>query len=704
MVDTDSYNMNYTEYYAKYRDNIVSTTPDLIASHKENLARQYNKHVSTKELVNAFHAPAKQGNSEYQYYLARIYFSGVGGIPKNLNEASKWYRRAAQNKHRQAQYDLGLAYIFGWFDEPPSIDRAIKVFEESAKRKSSENNWKGNIDAQFTLATLYRDGIGVDKDWKKALYWFEQSASHEFSELNDDLDKNGLITAQYNLAESYWTGKFTPIDYSKSLMWFKKIADANDFAGFLHIGVSYLEGLEGVQDNLKAIENFEKSLDLALDAGKPLPIESFLFLINTLWETDDPRFNNYIEVLIKFASSDVAFAQLILSAAYAKGRGVPVDFEESNRWLTVFLQGHHKIDDSLSMKSYSGLGQYDSLKSFYQKLMKNILRNTLTDIEKANKNLKAALNSKEKLLRNFTHMLGNTLFPDVVYRIAEKLKQNPEFKQDALTLYDAYHAEVSIHHQSDLLRVRYTTTDSNKFIELVQTGCLRADSTESGKTVLEVVNYALERMTARFLNERYAKLKDARQAILANHTLDLESLRYDFEEHVILDENSATENLAIEWVQQNLMPISLTDASETWKKIRFKSNEHTEALFYSYFNELFLNAFKYADYAQGLSIRFFDKEIDGKTYLCSEWENKPRENILSGSQIGLESLREDLMQLNDAESADKTVDIESTLGAFKVTLAFVRGLLFYDPAEEDDAEIEKRFRRQQQEKELRKAA
>jgi len=50
----------------------------------------------------------------------------------------------------------------------------------------------GTPEAQITIASLYKNGIGVLKDIEKAMYWYTKAA------------EAGLVEAQYLLGELYY--------------------------------------------------------------------------------------------------------------------------------------------------------------------------------------------------------------------------------------------------------------------------------------------------------------------------------------------------------------------------------------------------------------------------------------------------------------------------------------------------------------------
>jgi len=94
---------------------------------------------------------AEQGNSESQNKLGEFYDYGWG-VPRNDEEAVKWYRLAAEQRHVPAQSNLGWMYKMGrgvkmenirahmWFDIAASLgdkDNAAKFRDEVARYMTS---------------------------------------------------------------------------------------------------------------------------------------------------------------------------------------------------------------------------------------------------------------------------------------------------------------------------------------------------------------------------------------------------------------------------------------------------------------------------------------------------------------------------------------------------------------------------------------
>ncbi len=55
---------------------------------------------------------AQQGEASAQWQLGIMYYGGLG-VPKDYQEAVKWFRKAADQGFDDAQYNLGVMYAHG---------------------------------------------------------------------------------------------------------------------------------------------------------------------------------------------------------------------------------------------------------------------------------------------------------------------------------------------------------------------------------------------------------------------------------------------------------------------------------------------------------------------------------------------------------------------------------------------------------------
>ncbi|CAN7212560.1 peptidoglycan-binding protein [Caulobacter sp. LjRoot300] len=106
---------------------------------------------------------ANLGLPRAQFYLAKMYEVGEGGVKKNLVEARRWTERAATAGEARAMHNLALYYYKGEGGERNSTKAA------SWFRKASD---LGLVDSQFNLAQLYEGGWGVSQNPTEAYKWY----------------------------------------------------------------------------------------------------------------------------------------------------------------------------------------------------------------------------------------------------------------------------------------------------------------------------------------------------------------------------------------------------------------------------------------------------------------------------------------------------------------------------------------------------
>lgn len=87
----------------------------------------------------------EQGHIEAQYTLGKSYFKGEG-VTKDNAEAAKWYRKAAEQGHTDAQDWMGYCYYYGE-GVPKDYAEAVKWYRKAAEQ--------GQPKSQFNLGYCY---------------------------------------------------------------------------------------------------------------------------------------------------------------------------------------------------------------------------------------------------------------------------------------------------------------------------------------------------------------------------------------------------------------------------------------------------------------------------------------------------------------------------------------------------------------------
>ena len=84
------------------------------------------------EAAKWFRKAAEQGHAGAQYNLGLCYANGEG-VPQNYAEAAKWWRKAAEQDVAEAQYNLGGCYENGQ-GVPQNYAEAVKLYRKSAQQ------------------------------------------------------------------------------------------------------------------------------------------------------------------------------------------------------------------------------------------------------------------------------------------------------------------------------------------------------------------------------------------------------------------------------------------------------------------------------------------------------------------------------------------------------------------------------------------
>ncbi len=109
-------------------------------------------------------------------------------------------------------------------------DAGIQQVDIGAMQKKAA---AGDAFAQLNLGAAYDNGLGVERDIKKALQWYQMAA------------EQGLAEAQYNLAHLLVTEELSEVAAAE---WMRKAAEQGMVDAEYLMGVIYAEGI-GVEMN-----------------------------------------------------------------------------------------------------------------------------------------------------------------------------------------------------------------------------------------------------------------------------------------------------------------------------------------------------------------------------------------------------------------------------------------------------------------------
>ena len=142
---------------------------------------------------------AREGVAKAQNQLGVLYEKGLG-VQKSQKQSVNWYRRAAEQGHPAALFNMGRMCCLG---PSPDYKTAFAWYLKSADQ--------GNAEAQFQLGKMCEQGQGISSpDHLKAFNWYQEAA------------QKGNPKAQYALGVLYKTGLGVEKNNENASRWFHR--------------------------------------------------------------------------------------------------------------------------------------------------------------------------------------------------------------------------------------------------------------------------------------------------------------------------------------------------------------------------------------------------------------------------------------------------------------------------------------------------
>jgi len=172
-----------------------------------------------------------------------------------------WLPLVEKDKMGGTAFNLGILYENGW-GIPKNYNEAFKYYKISAER--------GFMLAFNNLATFYRNGFGVEKNLNSAVYWYEQGVEKgdktAFNNLIQLANENHPVALDH-VGALYLNGRFVPKNYQEAFKYYSRAAKQNVSSSQMQLAFLYATGQGVKADVVKAyvwwnvvlgINDFEK--------------------------------------------------------------------------------------------------------------------------------------------------------------------------------------------------------------------------------------------------------------------------------------------------------------------------------------------------------------------------------------------------------------------------------------------------------------
>lgn len=298
--------------------------------------------------LNWLEKSAFKGNVFAQFLLGSLYEYGfmdeVGRniIPKDIQYAEKMYSFSALNGYGIAQLNLADLYLSRLLTQKNNHQLIYELYENAAKQrvkaaafplacyyaetvKEKEiQQWafsvinyeanKGNILAAFMLGVMYDRGLGVDKNKKEAIHWYQKA-----------VEKN-ISVAQFVLGTYYYLGEGVFKNQEKGIQLLTQAAKKDLPYANYNLAVFKYKQNENSEAFLrflqKASEQHYNKASLVLADYYLLHLNSYEYL------------KEAVEIYQKMAKRKNALAQLKLGYMYEHGIYFDKNFKIAESWYS----------------------------------------------------------------------------------------------------------------------------------------------------------------------------------------------------------------------------------------------------------------------------------------------------------------------------------------------------------------------------------
>jgi uncharacterized protein len=150
----------------------------------------------------------------------------------------QFYRTANEARDPEVMYSTGLLFDRGE-SVPRDYQEALRWYVLAAEA--------GQPDAMNNLGRMYALGHGVSQDLREAMKWWIKAAD------------SGSIAALSNIATMYYTGAGVRQSYPEAAKWFHLASNRGDADAMNTLALMYAQGLGVTRNSRTAVELFEQS-------------------------------------------------------------------------------------------------------------------------------------------------------------------------------------------------------------------------------------------------------------------------------------------------------------------------------------------------------------------------------------------------------------------------------------------------------------
>lgn len=258
---------------------------------------------------------ASQGLVEAQVRVAKQYLDG-DGVPKNEEEAEKWFRQAAESGDAESTFKIAEITA-----AKVKADKSTNGLEEVIRwtRKAAD---LGHAEAQLQMgyAALGHDVPNVPHDLSAAANWWKKAA------------ENGNTEAKNFISENFHRSQPSgPYMDQEKVMLYIKATELEDMDAAWRLGRAYADGSSPFKkSNSEAVKWLSKAAEKGHVVAQCNLADAYLS-----GEGVEKNPAMAFELFQKAANRGHNYAQIRMAGLYKDGVGCETDLTEALKWATI---------------------------------------------------------------------------------------------------------------------------------------------------------------------------------------------------------------------------------------------------------------------------------------------------------------------------------------------------------------------------------
>ncbi|KAG7389757.1 hypothetical protein PHYPSEUDO_009677 [Phytophthora pseudosyringae] len=267
-----------------------------------------------------FTQAAQQGHRNAQYELGIFHEYGRGGCEPNDSEAVTWYSKAADQGHAGAESSLGRLFLVGT-QLPQDVAKAVHFLQRAAAKSDSS--------AQTRLGLLYTTGNGVKQDMERGMAFLQSVRS---SKLTDNIHHISPLLINFMIPTVQAAGAGSSVAMTRlANLLLLHTPQANE-------GLAFSNGPPSSAQFRDREESHDEALRLLLSAGNGGHMDAY-YALGQLLETSSLLRDQ--SAALRFYSKAATAATPHTKAAkrvatmYYSGIGSKTDKSKAHRFYTI---------------------------------------------------------------------------------------------------------------------------------------------------------------------------------------------------------------------------------------------------------------------------------------------------------------------------------------------------------------------------------